>query len=468
MKHFILGKIYSNENHAKDLYDGLIYINPLAQFGIGKLAEQKTMSNKYRDDLNEGLSVNINSDNPRLNSNAITFFQDIGGIPRNVNAIGEIDTRFLHENVYCLSSIFYDCEKREFIKLSEKMFQFTDKQEGLAVVIYDVKEFLNRIIRTLSDSLGSPYWIAYGLVDYDFEQHHTQETDEFTKEENFSYQQEFRIAIDVLGSNFKVRKNTDGFKYDVDKGAILLNIGSIKDIAFTLSVKDYIKDNFPAKYQWIKTVQPDRICPFYPPVRNELSYICPLMRTENAMLISEKAMYPIKRDPNAFSINCKQLKNTLLIGPSKDPFFLSMAEYYFLRVLDIYKSKGDKTMLDSILTAIMRYMLELNISQCAGIKLKIENGVLKASYEDLQLHDSSLCYDEPYEIVQKKTLQPKPTDFAVLITLSDQMDYEEYEYRGEKYVRVEVARNGMLPSGRSVKKGEVVWVEVSKVKFIGY
>ena len=103
MKHFILGKIYSNENHAKDLYDGLIYINPLARFGIGKLAEQKTMSNKYRDDLNEGLSVNIDSDNPRLNSNAITFFQDIGGIPRNVNSIGEIDTRFLHENVYCLS-----------------------------------------------------------------------------------------------------------------------------------------------------------------------------------------------------------------------------------------------------------------------------------------------------------------------------------------------------------------------------
>lgn len=468
MKHFILGKICSDKNHAKALHDGLIYINPLAQFGIGKLVEQKTMSNKYRDDLNEGLSVNIDSGNPRLNSNVITFFQDIGGIPRNVDAIGEIDTRFLHENVYCLSSIFYDCEKSEFIKLSEKMFQFTDKQEGLAVVIYDVKEFLNRIMRTLSDSLGSPYWIAYGLVDYDFEQHNTQETDEFTKEEEFSYQQEFRIAINVLGNNFKVRKNTDCFKYDVDKGTILLNIGSIKDIAFTLSVEDYINLNFPAEYQWIETVQPDRIAPFYPPVKNELSYICPLMRTENAMLISENAMYPIKRNLNAFSINCKQLKNTLMIEPSKDTFFISVAEHYFLRMLDIYKNEGDKTMLDSILTAIMRYMVELNISQCAGVNLKIENGVLKASYEDLQLHDSSLSHDESYEIVQKKTLQPKPTDFAVLITLSDQMDYEEYEYNGRKYVRVEVARDGVLPSGRSVRKGEVVWVEVSKVNFIGY
>lgn len=157
-----------------------------------------------------------------------------------------------------------------------------------------------------------------------------------------------------------------------------------------------------------------------------------------------------------------------MIEPSKDTFFISVAEHYFLRMLDIYKNEGDKTMLDSILTAIMRYMVELNISQCAGVNLKIENGVLKASYEDLQLHDSSLSHDESYEIVQKKTLQPKPTDFAVLITLSDQMDYEEYEYNGRKYVRVEVARDGVLPSGRSVRKGEVVWVEVSKVNFIGY
>lgn len=468
MKHFILGKIYSNKSYAKDLYDGLIYINPLAQFGAGKLTDQEVTPNKYRDDLNEGLSLNIDSSNPKLDSNAITFFQDIGGIPRDVDAIGEIDTRFLHENVYCLSSIFYDCEKNQFLKLSEKMFQFTDKQKGLAVVIYDVKEFLNRIMRTISDSLGSPYWIAYGLVDYDFKRHHTQETDEFTKEEHFSYQQEFRIAINVIGDKFKVRKNTDGFKYDVDKGTILLNIGSIKDIAFTLSVEDYINLNFPVKYQSIKTVQPDRIGSFYPPVRNELSYICPLMRTENAILISKNAMYPRKRDLSVFSINRKQLENTLKIEPSKDTFFLSMAEYYFMRVLDIYKSEGDKTMLDSILTAIMRYMIELNIFQCAGINLKIEDKVLKASYKDLQLHDSSLSYDEFYEIVQKKTLEPKPTDFAILMTLSNQMDYKEYEYDGKKYVRVEFARDGVLPSGKSVRRGEVEWVEVSDVSFFGY
>ena len=52
--------------------------------------------------------------------------------------------------------------------------------------------------------------------------------------------------------------------------------------------------------------------------------------------------------------------------------------------------------------------------------------------------------------------------------MSEQANFEEYEYEGKKYVRIEVARDGVLPSGKIVKKGEVVCVEVSKVKFVGY
>lgn len=467
-KSFILGKIYSNEEYAMDLLNGTIYINPLALFGVGKLETKKEMPNKYRDDLNEGLSINIDVNNTKLGNRVITFFQDIGGIPRNANAVGEIDSRFLYENVYCLSALFYDFEKRELLKLNEKLFQFTDKKKGLAIVIYDVKQFLNRIMQTLSESLGSLYWAAYGLVDYDFEQHNTEEIDEFTKEQDFSYQQEFRISINILGDSFRIRKNTSKLKYDSDKGILLLDIGSIKDITFTLSVEDYINLDFPDSYKWVKTTQPEKICTFYPPLKSEISYICPLMRIENTILISEKAMYPIRRDLNTFLINQKQLEKTLILGPAKDTFFLSILESYFLRVLDIYKSKNDKKLLNPILTAIMHYMLELNISQCAGIYLKIEDGVLMASYEDMCIHDSSLMEEKYYEVVQKKLLQPKPSDFAVLVSLSEQVNFEEYEYEGEKYVKVEVARDGILPSGKIVKKGEAVWVEVSKVNFIGH
>lgn len=92
---FIVGKIYNDANHAESLLNGSIYINPLAAFGVGNLfSEEKEMLNKYRGDLNEGLSTNTDTNNPDSTNQAITFFQDIGGIPREANSVGEIDTRF--------------------------------------------------------------------------------------------------------------------------------------------------------------------------------------------------------------------------------------------------------------------------------------------------------------------------------------------------------------------------------------
>ncbi|MCD8379688.1 MAG: hypothetical protein LUC95_05115 [Lachnospiraceae bacterium] len=468
-KPFILGKIYSDAKYTMALLNGTIYINPLASFGVGSLfSEKKEMLNKYRGDLNEGLSTNIDVNNPTSINQAITFFQDIGGIPRDANAIGEIDTRFLSENVYCLSALFYDSEKGELLPLNEKLVQFADKKQGLAIVIYDVKQFLYRIIQTLSDSLGSLYWVAYGLVDYDFDEHSNEETDEFTKEQAFSYQQEFRISINLVEDSCRVRKNTGNLKYDSEKGTISLNIGSIRDIAFVLPVEDYINLKFSDGYQWVKTTQPAQICTFYPPLKNQISYICPLIRIDNTIFISENAMYPARRNLNAFSINRKRLEKTLILYSEKDSFFLSVLESYFSRILDICKSKNDEFLLNQMLTAIMYYLLTLNISRCAGIHLEIENGVLNASYRDMCLHDSSLYDGACYEVMQKKILQPKPSDFAVLVSLSNQERFEEYEYEGKKYTRIEVARDGILPSGRAVKKGEAVWVEVSKVKFLGY
>lgn len=468
-KPFVLGKIYSNEKYTTDLLNGIIYINPLASFGVGNLwSEKKEMLNKYRGDLNEGLLTNTDVNNPNSENNVIHFFQDIGGIPREAYAIGEIDSRFLSENIYCLSALFYDFEKRELLNPDKQLLQFADEKQGLAIVIYDVKQFLYRIMQALSNSLGSLYWAAYGLVDYDLDKHSNEETDEFTKEQAFSYQQEFRISISILEDSCRVRKNTSIFKYDSEKGTLTLNIGSIRDIAFVLPVEDYINLNFPDSYQWVKTTQPAKICTFYPPIKNEISYICPLMRIDDIILVSNNAMYPVRRDLNAFSINRKRIEKTLALDPEKDSFFLSVLDSYFSRMLDICKSKGDESLLIQMLTAIMYYVLALNISWCAGIHLKFENGGLRASYEDLCLHDLSLSDTASYEVIHKKALQPKPSDFAVLVSLSNQVHFEEFEYEGEKYVRVEVARDGVLPSGKVVKKGDAVWTKVSKVLFMGY
>lgn len=468
---FIVGKIYNNAEFTMNLYNGVVYINPLVSFGVGKLwSEEKCMHNKYRDDLNEGMSTNIDVNNPNFANRVVTFFQDIAGIPRDVNAIGEIDSRFLYENIFCLTALHYDYDKKELLKPDEELARFEDgdKTRGMAIVIYDVQEFLRRIMEALSDSLGSPYWVAYGLVDYDFDKYSNGETDEFTKERSFSYQQEFRIAIKILEDKYKIRKKTSRITYNPDTGTLSLDVGSLRDIAFVLSVEDYINLRFPDGYQWIKTKEPKKVCTFYPPVKNELSYIYPLVRSENVILISEHGMYPAKRDLNAYMINCKRLEKTRIHNPASDSFFLSVMELYFSRMLDIYKSRGDKFLLEQLLTAIMEYMLALNVFDCAGMHLKIEGGVLKASYEDMCLHDISLVDELCFDELKMNLLKPRLSDFAVLATLSDQKYYEEYEYEGERYVRVEVARDGILPSGKIVKKGEIVWVEVSKVKFKGY
>lgn len=466
---FIVGKIYNNAEYAMGLYNGVVYINPLASFGVGNLwSEEDDMQNKYRGDLNESVSTNIDVNNPDFVNGVVTFFQDIGGIPRDVNAIGEIDSRFLYENIYCLTALHYDSDKKELLKPDEKLVQFEDGKQGMAIVIYDVQEFLHRIMEVLSDTLGSPYWVAYGLVDYDFDEHSNGETDEFTKEKSFSYQQEFRIAIKILEEKCKIRKKTSRVKYNPNTGTLSLDVGSLRDIAFVLSVEDYINLRFPDGYQWIKTKEPKRVCTFYPPVKNELSFICPLVRGEDVIFISENAMYPARRDLNAYMINCKRLDKTRIHNPTSDSFFLSVMELYFSRMLDIYKSREDKFLLEQLLTAIMEYMFAINVLDCAGMHLKIEEGTLKASYEDMCLHDMSLVDESCFEELKKNLLNPKPSDFAVLVTLSDQKHFEEYEYEGEKYVRVEVARDGMLPSGEIVKKGEIVWTKVSKVKFRGY
>lgn len=466
---FIIGKIYSNSKYTMDLLDGTIYLNQLACFGVGNLwSKEKENLNKYRGDLNEGLSTNVNVQDPSLNNRAIHFFHDIGGVPREANAIGEIDSRYLSENIYCLSALFYDSEKGELLKLNKKMHQFTDNTQGLAIVIYDVEKFLYRIIQTLSKAIGSPYWMAYDLVDYDFNKNSNGEMDEFTKEEVFSYQQEFRIAIKFLEDNIRIRKGTSNIKYFSEKGSLSINIGSIRDIAFVLPVEDYINLEFPDCYQWVKTTQPPKICTFYPPVKNEISYICPLIRIDDNILISKNALYPIRRDINAFSINLKRLEKTLISHPEKDSFFLLVLESYFSRLLEIYKSKKDKFLLEQILTAFCNYMLALNIFHCAGIHLIIENRILSASYDNVHLHDIGLIDDKKYVIIKKNLLHPIPSDFAVLVSLSNQREFKEYEYKGEKYVRIEVVKNGVLPSGRIVKEGEAVWIKVSEIEFIGY
>lgn len=226
--------------------------------------------------------------------------------------------------------------------------------------------------------------------------------------------------------------------------------------------------HFPPEYRWVINTRPQTTIPFYPPIKSETSYICPLMRIKNTTFISNKALYPVKRDSRAFWINQHQLEKTLLSYPSDNDFFMSMLETYCTRLMDIYKSMNDFSKMEEILTALMYYFLPLGIQHCAGIHFIQESDGVRGVYDDLDIHDSSLLDSSVYRFVHKQQFHLKPTDFAAFITLSDQKEFPEYEYEGQKYVRVVASRDGTLPSGQIVKKGDVQWFKVEKVGFAGY
>lgn len=471
---YILGKVYNNSAYAESLLDGKLYINPLSNFGAGDLWKAKDYTdnnnarkyNKYRDDLNEGLVENINANRCNEASQLITFFADIGGIPRNANSVGAIDSRLLTENISCYSALLFNPENGELCSIDNRMVEFSDQEEGRAIIIFDVQSFIQRIITALTRTVGSLFSVCYGLVDYDYGINENSKPDEFSKEIDYSYQQEFRIAVNFQGDKIAMLNGSNEVAFDSTKGTLVIDIGSIHDIAFSVSVEDYISLNFPEKFMWIKQKRPESICPFYPPIKTEISYLCPIIRTNDSIYIGNHAMFPVNRNVNTYMINRKRAIKTKAYLSEGDGFFLNILDMYFRRNLDICKSKSNHAMLEQMLTGYSQYMILLGINECAGIHVQKKDEYYSLSYEDINIHDIGLVGYANYYEISNNLGKLKPTDFAVLVTLSNQSQFEEYEYNGKKYIRVEVAEHGVLPSGLEVKVGQTIWCEVSKVGFI--
>lgn len=236
---YILAKVFNNATYATTFLVGKLYINPLAFFGIGDCYDpHEDVTNKYRGDMDEGLKSYIPSELIAPSDSAYNFFKDIGAVPHKDVAVGELDTRFLNKNIMSLFALYYDSENEAFMAPSKQMLNFDEKQVGTTIIIHDVQEFLRRISFALTNTLGSPFWFAYGLIDYCLSLDGRYECAEFSKALEYKWQQEFRIAIDLGTSDFKV--NSNRIEYDSKSGAIIIDIGDITDIAFSLPTLDFI------------------------------------------------------------------------------------------------------------------------------------------------------------------------------------------------------------------------------------
>lgn len=453
----LLAKVFNNRSYAEGFLEGKLYINPLASFGIGNLINpRKDMDNDYRGDLNEGTKTVHPG-----NCGGHGFFDSINGLPEKIEVVGDIDSQFLFEHVMSLFAIRYDEQREAYIKPDKRMKDFDDGNEGATVIISNPREFLVRLFATLSHNMASLFWAGYGVVRYVPKDGVFGERDEFTKTDDYSWQNEFRIAIDVGMSAFLAKSECIG--YDSQNDALRVDIGDISDIAFMVTTDQFVNLDFSES---VFQTPPKPIIPFYPPVKNRTSFSYPVFNWNNTLHVSPMALYPIKRAANQYRIN-NYFINKVAEMATLDDDYLKIAHMYFSRLLDLCKCPFDQEEIEALLSAIMHYMRILGIGKLAGITLEIKDGGIQAQYHNMALGDLSLMeVDWMYCKYTRSNGAWKPSAFAEIAALCDDDEFEEYEYQGRRYCRVVVNQDAVLSTGQHVKKGEPVWIEVSKIHWL--
>ena len=114
------------------------------------------------------------------------------------NGMGLIDVLTLHEKIFCMSKMIYDDVNKCFIKPDARMRKFGD----MAIIIEDPIEFVRKIVCRMLELFEDDFWVAASDVDYCIDLSLQRPYDEFCKSYLYSYQNEFRIALDLAMGKF--------------------------------------------------------------------------------------------------------------------------------------------------------------------------------------------------------------------------------------------------------------------------
>lgn len=201
-------KFLEKENYVNDLLDGKLYMNTLKYF------KEKENLDKARADKFETIFSHKQQKFDFININGIYFTN----AQIQEGSITSISQRFDLCNIFCL---FASWEKTidEKILIDEKNKTFGE----YCICITNVQEFLNRVIKVIEKENIECSFMNVNYINKD--ENYEINTNEvpFTKFDDFKYQNEFRIAIDI--------------KKNIDK-AYILEIGDIRDIAFSTSIDE--------------------------------------------------------------------------------------------------------------------------------------------------------------------------------------------------------------------------------------
>ena len=205
-RHFLIK--YSKPDHSQSFINlGEMYLQPLSFF-------RKEDHNDEVGDLNEGAHI------VKAFSNA-TFHRVLdSGEKELVGHMTGVRREFSHEyaslSVYCMYHLIIPAKDyiNELDVIDDKLLR---EFGGSATVIYNLEKFYDRLDTYLEEK---SYCYERRLVEYIDVIKHPEQLTPFQKDKKYEHQNELRLAI----------------KNETEKAPLLLAIGNLNDIAFSVSL----------------------------------------------------------------------------------------------------------------------------------------------------------------------------------------------------------------------------------------
>jgi len=230
------------------LLDGEVYMRPLSFFS--DFNRNSDTNNLFRGDTGEGINSSFSK------RECPDFFKKVFGENLSyISGTGQIAECLLQEKIYSLYCLEYNKNNSEFIAPNKQLINFGNT----AIIFYNSYEFIKRICYKLLSEYNESFWVGAKRIRYEVDLRLSSEYDEFSKSKLYSWQNEFRIAVDL--SDGKADKETwesmTGFcrsdflnnggevNMNADRTPITLQIGNIRDLCVSISTEDLINLNLP-------------------------------------------------------------------------------------------------------------------------------------------------------------------------------------------------------------------------------
>lgn len=273
----------TDKKWADKLMNGEVFMRPLSDFG-DMMSRPTESNNEFRGDTLEGLtdSFGLNGEKSQFFTNA--FDGNLAG----ASGTGQISQAMLQDRIiFSLFCLEYSEARSDFVAPTGSLLQFGDT----AVVILDPKQFIYRICEGLFLQFSESYWLGAMRVSYNADLSAHVEYDGFSKVKSYSWQNEFRVAVDI--SEGKVDQSTwesmtdfarlmflnQGGRVDttIDRKPLIVDAGDLRDICVDISTTDLISLKLPLQ----RLVDPPyHLSPFLPPRKSSVTPYKPVIQTQ--------------------------------------------------------------------------------------------------------------------------------------------------------------------------------------------